>query len=108
MGSAGPSFLRTPTDSTPQWTNTAVPGVAAATSNSAVARSSWIAYRCIAGNRQIARIPPASASRGRAAASGCVGSTMKKPTKRRGCRATAAATDAASPGTLAISAARDT
>jgi hypothetical protein len=33
---------------------------------------------------------------------------MKKPTNRCRCRLTAAATDAASPGTLAISAARDT
>jgi hypothetical protein len=42
------------------------------------------------------------------AASGLVGSTMKKPTNRSRCRLTATATDAASPGMLAINAARDT
>src|SRR4030095_12816697 len=53
-------FLRTPTDNTPQCTNTAVPGRSAAISNSLLARSSCTESRCIAGNRQMARRPSRS------------------------------------------------
>ena len=58
-------------------------------------------------DRSAGRVRRARA-RSRAAASAAVGSSMKKPTMRDGCWATARATDSSSPGTLAISAARAT
>src|SRR5687768_12861071 len=104
-----PSLRRTPTDSTPQCTNTAVPGCIAATCTISCTRSSCSGTWCMAGNRQMPRNPSSSiARRERATGSGDEGSSMKKPTKRSGCFATAAATDVSSPGILAISAARRT
>jgi hypothetical protein len=100
---------RTPTDSTPQWTKSTAPGVAATIPTTSATFGSDSEYRCIAGNRQTTRRPvPPSAERTRSAPSGATGLTMNPPTMRPGWRATAAATEPSSPGRLAISIDRPT
>src|SRR4051812_11120339 len=96
-----PSFLRIPTVSTPQWTNTAERW-AAACSISGSTRGSCSEYRCIAGNRQIALSPGATA------AFGSVGFTIAYAQNRFGYALAAASTDDSSPGTLAMIDARPT
>src|SRR5688572_29732022 len=83
---ASPSLRRTPTESTPQWTKTAVPGCMAASWTTCSTRPSSSGTWCMAGNRQIPRSPSSSiARRERATGSGDEGSSMKKPTNRSGC-----------------------
>src|SRR3954447_16995776 len=100
-GDGRPSFLRTPTVSTPQCTNTAERW-AAACSIMRSARSSCSEYRCIAGKRQMAFSPGATRT------FSAVGFTIAYGRKRSGYAFAAASTEASSPGVLAIMAARAT